>query len=292
MAGAATIHPNWAQHIPTRITDGYSIEITAKDCEALRTAASILAPETPIAITFLPGETIDARIDAAKLVRDLGFEPMSHLSARRIASYEELEQTIRRSVEEAGVQRMFLVAGDPPVPAGPFEDTLSLLRTGLFDAHGVKAIGIAGHPEGHPVMDEDACWAALTMKCAEVSNRGMAPLIVTQFGFDAARVLDWLIALRERGIDAPVRIGVPGPAGIKTLLRFATHCGVGASAAVLAKYGISLSRLLGAAGPDRLVGDIAAGLRPGHGPVRLHFYPFGGLARTAEWIGQHRANQN
>ena len=292
MAGAATIHPNWEQHIPDRITDGYSIEMTAKDCDALRAAASMLAPETPIAITFLPGETIDARIDAAKLVRDLGFEPMSHLSARRIGSFEELEQTVRRSAEEAGVRRMFLVAGDPPVPAGPFEDALSLLRTGLFETHGVKAIGIAGHPEGHPVMDEEARWTALLAKCAEVSDRGMAPLIVTQFGFDATPVLDWLIELRRRGIDAPVRIGVPGPAGIKTLLRFAAHCGVGASASVLAKYGISLSRLLGAAGPDRLVGDIAAGLHSGHGPVRLHFYPFGGLARTAEWIGQHRSNQN
>lgn len=292
MAGAATIHPNWEQHIPTRITDGYSLEMTAKDCDALRAAASLLAPATPIAITFLPGETIDARIGAAKLVRDLGFEPMSHLSARRIASYEELEQTVRRTAEEAGVQRMFLVAGDPPVPAGPFEDALSMLRTGLFESYGVKAIGIAGHPEGHPVMDEEGRWSALAAKCADVADRGMAPLIVTQFGFDAAPLLDWLVALRRRGIDAPVRVGVPGPTGIKTLLRFAAHCGVGASAAVLSKYGISLSRLLGAAGPDRLVSEIAAGLRSEHGPVRLHFYPFGGLTKTAEWIDQHRANQN
>lgn len=291
MVGGAMIHPNWEQHIPKHITDGYSLEMTAKDGDALRAAAAILAPSTPIAITFLPGETVDARVDAAKLVRDLGFEPMSHLSARRIGSHEELEQTVRRSVEEAGVRRMFLVAGDPPVPAGPFEDAISLLRTGLFEGYGVKAIGIAGHPEGHPVMDEEGRWNALTAKCTEVSDRGMAPLIVTQFGFDAVPVLDWLIALRMRGIHVPVRIGVPGPAGIKTLLRFAAHCGVGASAAVLSKYGISLSRLLGTAGPDRLLSEIAAGLCSGHGPVRLHFYPFGGLTRTVEWIGQHQANR-
>jgi methylenetetrahydrofolate reductase (NADPH) len=92
-----------------------------------------------------------------------------------------------------------------------------------------------------------------------------------------------------RGIEAPVRIGVPGPAGIKTLLRFAAHCGVGASASVMAKYGVSLTRLLGTAGPDKLIDDFARGIGPEHGAVRLHFYPFGGLTKTVEWIADYNA---
>lgn len=283
------IHPAWLRP-PEGITDGYSLEMTAKDRPALRDAASRIDPETPIAITFLPHEDMDARIAAAADVRELGFEPMPHLSARRIASYDELEQTVRRTVAEAGARRFFLVAGDPPVPAGPFPDTMSLLATGLFERHGVKAIGIAGHPEGHPAMDEAQRWAALEEKRAEITRRGMATLIVTQFGFDAEPFLRWLEQLRQRGIDCPVRIGVPGPAGIKTLLRYAAHCGVGTSASVMAKYGVSLRQLLGSAGPDKLVDRLAAGLKPEHGPVRLHFYPFGGLARTVEWINQYRAS--
>lgn len=283
------IHPAWSRP-PNGMTDGYSIEMTAKDRPALSEAASAIAPETPIAITFLPGESMDARIAAAADVRALGFEPMPHLSARRIASHEELEETVRRTVAEADARRMFLVAGDPPVPAGPFADTMSLLQTGLFERHGIKAIGIAGHPEGHPQMDEAACWAALETKRDEITRRGMATLIVTQFGFDPDPFISWLEALRARGIDAPVRIGVPGPAGIKTLLRFAAHCGVGASTAVLGKYGISITKLLGTAGPDALVDQLAARLTPAHGPVRLHFYPFGGLARTVAWINDYEAH--
>ena len=125
-----------------------------------------------------------------------------------------------------------------------------------------------------------------------IESRGMAPLIVTQFAFDADRVLDWLAELRRRGIDAPVRLGVPGPAGIKTLLRFAKRCGVGASASVMTKYGVSLSRLMGSAGPDRLVDSLAEGLGPQHGPVRLHFYPFGGVARTVDWINDYAARHS
>lgn len=290
MIASSAIHPGWAVPAPPVMTDGYSLEMTAKDVEALRAAAPLIAPETPVAITFLPGETMDARIAAAVAVRELGFEPMPHLSARRIESRDELAAMIERSTAEAGVRRVFLVAGDPPVPVGPFADTMSLLRTGLFEANGIRAIGIAGHPDGHPAMDQAALWAALAEKRDEIAARGMASLIVTQFGFDAAPFLAWLGELRARGIDTPVRIGVPGPAGIKTLLRYAAHCGVGTSASVMAKYGVSLTRLLGTAGPDKLVNALAKGLRPEHGAVRLHFYPFGGLARTVEWIGDYHAH--
>lgn len=289
MTASSAIHPAWALAAPAVMTDGYSLEMTAKDVDALRTAAPHIAPETPIAITFLPGESMDARIAAAVTVRSLGFEPMPHLSARRIGSLDELAAMVERSTAEAGVQRVFLVAGDPPIPAGPFADTMSLLRTGLFERNGIKAIGIAGHPDGHPAMDSDALWAVLAEKRVEIEARGMAPLIVTQFGFDADPFLAWLRDLRSRGIDAPVRIGVPGPAGIKTLLRYAAHCGVGASASVMTKYGVSLTRLLGTAGPDKLVDGLARGIGAEHGAVRLHFYPFGGLSRTVEWIGDYSA---
>jgi len=166
---SSVIHPAWGR-APLGMTDGYSLEMTAKDIPALRAAAPRIAPETPIAITFLPNEMMDARIAAAAEVRALGFEPMPHLSARRITSHAELEQIVARTVAEAGVKRMFLVAGDPPVPAGPFADTMALLATGLFERHGIRAIGIAGHPEGHPWMTDGQCWEALEAKHASSSR--------------------------------------------------------------------------------------------------------------------------
>ena len=271
------------------LIEGYSIEITAKDVESLRQAAPGVPAGTPVSVTFLATESLDERMAAAALVRQLGLEPMPHLSARRIGSAAELEAMVSRVVAEAGVRRMFLVAGDPPVPAGPFEDTLALLRTGLFERCGVRTIGVAGHPESHPAMDTPTIWRALEEKDAEIRVRGMSTLIVTQFGFDAAPFLAWLTELRARGIDAPVRIGVPGPAGIKTLLRFAAHCGVGASASVMTKYGLSITQLLGTAGPDRLIAALAQALQPTHGDVRLHFYPFGGVAKTVAWINDYVA---
>ncbi|HMT44467.1 MAG TPA: methylenetetrahydrofolate reductase [Chakrabartia sp.] len=284
------IHPNWAK-APDGITDGYSLEMTAKDHAALHEAAPLIPPETPVSVTFLPGEAQDARVAAAKAVRALGFEPMPHFSARRILSEDDFEGYLKAVVQEAGVERAFIVAGDPPEPQGPYFDTMALIKTGAFERAGIKAIGIGGHPEGHPNMNAAECWAILEAKVHEIEARGMAPLVVTQFGFDPDAFLSWLKELRARGLDVPVRIGIPGPASIKSLLRFAARCGVGASTAVMKKYGVSITNLLGSAGPDKLVDAFADQLAQEHGRVRLHFYPFGGLTKTVEWIRGYEAKR-
>jgi len=288
MSRYAEIHPNWDRE-PAYITEGYSLEITAKDVDRLREAAPAIAAGTPIAVTFLPGETLEARVAAARTVRELGFEPMPHFSARRLKNEDEFRTMIERMVEEADVKRCFAIAGDPPQPEGPYAETAELIETGLFEANGIIAIGIAGHPQGHPNMTEEECWVVLEKKCAMIHARGMLPLIVTQFGFDPGAFMQWLVALRRRGIDAPVRIGVPGPTNIASLLKFAARCGVEASASVMSKYGISLGKLVGVAGPEKMVEAFATGLSAEHHPVRLHFYPFGGLARTVEWIERYNA---
>ena len=277
------IHPNWDLPM-VRVTDGFSVEITAKDVDGLRQVAPSLPPNTPVSVTFLPGEEPEARISAATTVRELGFEPMPHFSARRIESHAEFESYLQAVVQQAKVRRCFVIAGDRDTPAGPFADSSALIATGCFENAGIKTIGIAGHPDGHPHMSAEQRWDILNKKAADIEDRGMAPLIVTQFGFDAGSLLAWLKELRGRGLGMPVRVGVPGPAGIKTLLRFAARCGVQASASVMAKYGLSITQLLGSAGPDRLVDALSERISSEHGRVRLHFYPFGGLQRTVEWI--------
>ena len=283
------IHPNWCL-TPERMTDGFSLEITAKDVEALKSAAIGIPAQHPVAVTFLPGEDFASRIAATKAVRELGFEPMPHFSARRIRSEAEFEDYLAAVVSEAGVRRCFVLAGDLSEAEGPFGDSSELITSGVFEKHGITTIGVGGHPEGHPNMTQEQCWSVLAGKCAEIEGRGMAPLIVTQFAFDATPLLAWLKALRERGIHEPVRLGIPGPAGIKTLMRFAARCGVGASSSVLAKYGISITKLIGSAGPETLVDALTKGLGIEHGPVRLHFYPFGGIERTVEWINNYARN--
>ena len=285
----AAIHPDWEK--PRRnMVDGYSLEMTAKELNGLREAAPLIRPHTQVAVTFLPGEEMEQRVEAAKLVRALGFEPIVHLSARRLTSREELDNYLARITGEAGVKRVFLIAGDPPEPEGPFADSLQVIESGLLEKHGITIAGIGGHPEGHPNVSKDDLWVWMENKIAALRERGIVPLVVTQFAFDDDAIVEWVGEMRRRGIDVPVRLGVPGPAGIKRLLGFAARCGVGASASVMKKYGVSVTNLLGSAGPDKLVDSLDRKLNDGeHGRVRLHLYPFGALRASAEWVNDYDA---
>jgi methylenetetrahydrofolate reductase (NADPH) len=288
-ASYAAIHPDWEKP-RTNMADGYSLEMTAKELDGLREAAPLIRPGTQVAVTFLPGEEMAQRVEAAKLVRELGFEPIVHLSARRLTSREELDDYLARITGEAGVKRVFLIAGDPPEPEGPFADSLQVIESGLLEKHGITIAGIGGHPEGHPNNTPAELWDWMERKLAALRARGITPLVVTQFAFDDDAIVAWVKEMRARGIDVPVRLGVPGPAGIKRLLGFAKRCGVGASANVMKKYGISLTNLIGSAGPDKLVDSLDRKLtQEEHGRVRLHFYPFGALKASAEWINAYAA---
>ena len=269
----AAIHPNWEKPRGNMV-DGYSLEMTAKETEGLREAAPLIRPNTQIAVTFLPGEELEQRIEAAVLVRELGFEPIVHLSARRIESETQLDWYLSEITKRAGVKRCFIIAGDPPEPEGPYSDSLQIIESGLLEKYGIEIVGVGGHPEGHPNVSKDDLWVWMEKKIAAVRAHGMTPLVVTQFAFDDDAIVEWVGEMRERGIDVPVRLGVPGPAGIKRLLGFAKRCGVGASASVMKKYGVSLTNLIGSAGPDKLVNSLDSKLTEKHGRVRLHFYPY------------------
>ena len=284
----AAIHPNW-ERPRDNMVDGYSLEMTAKELDGLREAAPLIRPATQVAITFLPGEEMEQRVEAAVLVRELGFEPIVHLSARRLESREQLDWYLGEITSKAGVKRVFVIAGDPPEPEGPYEDSLQVIESGLLEKHGIEIVGVGGHPEGHPNVSKADLWVWMERKLAAVRAHGMVPLVVTQFAFDDEAIVAWVGEMRQRGIDVPVRLGVPGPAGIKRLLGFAKRCGVGASANVMKKYGVSLTNLIGSAGPDKLVASLEKGLTEKHGRVRLHLYPFGALKASAEWINDYDA---
>lgn len=284
----ATIHPDW-ENPRSNMVDGYSLEMTAKEIEGLREAASLIRPGTQVAVTFLPGEELSQRVEATVLVRELGFEPIVHLSARRIESEEQLDWYLGEITTKAAVKRVFIIAGDPPEPEGPYATSLDIIETGLLEKHGIEIVGVGGHPEGHPNNTADQLWDWMERKIAAIRARNMTPLVVTQFAFDDDAIVEWVAEMRRRNIDVPVRLGVPGPAGIKRLLGFAKRCGVGASASVMKKYGISLTNLIGSAGPDKLVNSLAEKLGDDHGRVRLHLYPFGALTASAEWINKYDA---
>ncbi|GGU85924.1 methylenetetrahydrofolate reductase [Streptomyces filipinensis] len=271
------------------LLDDFSLEMTGKDVPRLEEACAGIPRGTRINITFLAGEDLGMRLAAARAVKRLGFVPVPHISARRLPSRAALEEFLAGLAEDGTAENVFVVGGDPARPEGPYEDALALLRTGLLQRHGVRHVGISGYPEGHPAIADHTLWSALTDKAAAIGAHRFGGDVITQFGFDADPVLTWLEAARARGVHLPVRIGVPGPAGVRRLLGYATRFGVATSASVARKYGFSLTNLMGTTGPDRFLHALARRYDPErHGTVKVHFYTFGGLRTTAEWVAAFR----
>jgi len=290
------------------LLNGYSLEMTGKDVPGLLEAKDTIPAGTKVNVTFLGNEDLEMRVAAAKAVRDLGFLPVPHISARRLASRAQLEEFLSRLQDVGATESVFVVGGDPSTPEGPYEDSYEVIRTGLLRDYGVREVSIAGYPEGHPDISDEVLWRALDDKSLSLAQQGLGATILTQFAFDTDPVLAWIDAVRERGIDSTIRIGTPGPAGIKRLLGFARRFGIGANAMIVKKYGFSLSNLMGTAGPDKFVTDLsalladkapeapggaAAGATTGTGgAVKLHFYTFGGLLATSKWARDFAAAQN
>lgn len=267
----------------------FSLEMTGKDAGKLDDARATIPPGTRINVTFLEHEDGRMRLDAVQAVKRFGYVPVPHISARRLRSRGQLEEYLSALAAEDACENVLVIAGDPTEPLGPFEDALAVIKSGLLQQYGVRHVGVGGYPEGHPAVSESALWSALEGKVAALAELGLPGDITTQFGFDVDCVLKWLDALRERGIDLPVRVGVPGPAGIRRLLAFASRLGVGTSAGIAKKYGFSITNLMGTTGPDKFIHGLAEGLdRERHGEVKLHFYTFGGVKATADWIAEFR----
>ncbi len=84
----------------------------------------------------------------------------------------------------------------------------------------------------------------------------------------------------------PVFVGLPGLAKVSTLLKYALDCGVGPSLTAFSKHATQFSKLLTVSAPDEQLVALASYKKQNpHSPITgLHFFPFGGLKRTSDWL--------
>jgi methylenetetrahydrofolate reductase (NADPH) len=264
---------------------GFSLETTPGSAAKIVDFREHVRPGDTVYITFLPGSDFNETLAVAKRLRDEGFNPVPHFAARSIGGRDVLEASLRRMAEEAGVDQVLLIGGAVPEPVGEFRDTMQVLETGLLDKHGIRKIGVAGHPEGSPDIPEEAVKHALRWKNAFAERTGAEMYIVTQFCFEAEPIIKWDRAIQAEGNKLPIHIGVPGLATVKTLLAHAKACGIGPSMRFLSRQAMNVARLLAVSAPDRLVTELAAyrASDPACGISGVHMYPLGGLKRSAEW---------
>ena len=267
-----------------------SVEITPKQIEKLPLLQESLPKGTPIFIALIDPAHVAGQLAAAGALRKAGLEPIPHVPARFILDEADLNNRIGALAGEAGVTQMLVLGGGAPTPMGKFDAAIQLMRTDVFQKNGVTRLGIAGHPEGNSDITkhhgEAALLKALGEKQAWLKANNMAGFIATQFLFEAAPVAYWASMLRDNGIDLPIHVGIPGPASIKTLVKYAAMCGVGNSARFIRKQALNITKLLTVNTPDEFIEQLAVLHfdRPELGIQGPHLYPFGGFDKMFDWL--------
>jgi methylenetetrahydrofolate reductase (NADPH) len=260
-----------------------SVEMSPRDRLDGAALRALFPAGTTVFVNHPPRATHHDIVAACIRLRRAGFVPVPHLAARRLASFTQLDDLLRRAAAAAAIKRALIIAGDPERPLGPFRDSLDLLASGAIESHGLVEVSFAVYPETHPRIDDRTLDAALDAKLALAGRRGLTASLVTQFGFVAAPIAARIAALRARGIACPIEIGIAGPGNIATLAKFAIRCGVGASLQALARGETAIARVLTRATPDALIRALVAAEDPAAPIDGLHIFTFGGLRQAALW---------
>jgi methylenetetrahydrofolate reductase (NADPH) len=275
----------------TELLRGYSIELNPGDSKTVEMAAERLDPGTEVSLAWIPDNNPMDMIGPAARLKRAGHFPMPHVGARHLESAAQL-QRLGESLRDVGVDRILVIGGDRHQPAGPYDSSLAVMQTGVFQKVGISRMAIGGFPEGNPHIPERVLNEALEAKVNFARHEGLRLSIITQFCFKSEPVIEWVRGVRARGIDIPIRVGLAGPAGLLTLMRYAVRCGIGNSLRVLSENP-SFAKVLVERGPQPIIGGLAASIADGNGRLLgiagLHFYIFGGLRRTMDWIDAERS---
>ena len=265
----------------------WSIEVTPTGATKIESFRDCLAPGTTVNVTFLPGTDPSDTIAVAERLHNDGMRPVPHLAARSLRDARQLDELLTAFTTRCGVEEVLCIGGGVDNPVGDFSATIEVLESGLIQKHGIRHIGVAGHPEGSPDISDEEIATALSAKNELAARDGLELYIETQFCFEADIVLDWERRVREAGNRLPIRIGIPGPATIKTLFRFAQISGIGPSMRFVAKQAKNVAKLMTVQSPHLLIAGLAEGMAADEGCLirHFHYYPFGGFARTAAYAG-------
>jgi len=278
-----------AEILEDRVVDfmaGFSIEIAPQAAGKIVSFADHLPTGSRVYLPWLPGACLADAVSLSVRLRSENMEPVPHIAARRVESRAALDDNLAELKERAQVSSVLLIAGDIDKPEGPYRDTLDLLEEGLLEKHGITSIAVAGHPEPNPFFSEAKALEALKIKQAYAADKGADMRIVTQFSFSIERITEWERGLRDADIALPIQIGLAGPASMKTLIRFAALCGVGASMGFVRRNAGAVTKLLRDRAPDDLVTGLAQAVvaDPDMLITAPHFFTFGGLVRSVDWI--------
>ena len=274
-------------NIVKKFLNSYSIETTPNVYARYGGFSEFLSKDHDVYITYLPDENSNNVVNTAKKLREEGYEVIPHLPARTIVNVNELEKYLGDLANVSGCTKILIIGGGGN-QAGNISSTMDVLQSDFLSKFNFKFVGVAGHPEGSPDISNDNLDLAIKEKNNFSKNVDFQMYIATQFFFEAKSLVDWEKHLNSLGNSLPIHAGIPGPASIKTLINYARSCGIGNSLRFISKQAFNLTKLATLSTPDKLIYDLANYINTNQSTKleNIHFYAFGGMKKTADWLNQ------
>jgi methylenetetrahydrofolate reductase (NADPH) len=235
--------------------------------------------DVTVTITASPTKGLDQTLDLTERLIAAGYQVVPHISARLVRDRAHLGDVVARLVA-AGVDDVFVPAGDADPPAGDFTSALDLLERLAELGNPFGRVGITGYPETHPKIDDDVTVQAMWDK------RRHATYIVSNLCFNPAVLRKWISRIRRRGVTLPLLVGLAGPVERTKLMGMAAKIGVADSARFLAGHSSALFWLSAPAAyrPERLLGPLGHILADPASLVEgLHIFTFNQIEQTEAW---------
>jgi methylenetetrahydrofolate reductase (NADPH) len=236
-----------------------------------------------IAITTSPQLGIDTTVERTEQAAAEGYEIVPHVAARYVEDRDHLDEIAGR-LQDAGITDVFVPGGDREEPAGDFESAHQLLVALDELGYEFEGVGITGYPEGHHFLDDE------TLAEAMANKEPYATYITTQLCYDSDAVIEWTDEVRDRGVDLPVEVGIPGVMKYQRLLQISKKVGVGESIQFLKKTSGLLGfvrQIVGSRGmykPDSLVDGLASYVDDAHYDIRgVHIYTMNQTEDLESW---------
>lgn len=235
--------------------------------------------EIPLTVTATQARGLKTTLDTAITLREKGYTVAPHVPARLVSGPEELDAIVSR-LEDAGINRIFIVAGDAVKPEGEFHEALDLLKALKNRGHHFENIGIGGYPEGHalfPTKDIDQ---------ALIDKSPHADRILTQICFSSDTFIEWGTRIKSEGVNLPIHVGMPGPISRQKLMRISASIGLGQSANFLKKQKNMFWRFFSPSGydPTKLLRGLVQHQSIANTTISgLHMFTFNDLVNTEKW---------
>jgi methylenetetrahydrofolate reductase (NADPH) len=242
-----------------------------------------LPANSTVSVTASPVKELQATLDMAAELIDLGHTVIPHLAARVVEGPAHVAR-IAEWINAHGVSDVFVIGGDAPQPAGPYLDAAALIRALLDSNAGIRRIGFGGYPDGHASIPRDILAAAQLEKQQLLVDAGVNGWVSTQMCFDAKTITRWITQSRDAGLHLPIHLGIPGVIDTMKLMTMGTKLGVGASLRFLRKNLTVVSKLAAPGGydPMDMLQPLAADF-DGLDVSALHMFTFNQVANTVAW---------